>query len=84
MARTVNVQWNLNITLSKMAAILILLVCAGFSFAFQNPGILTLGVTVSAGMFGFRQGMNTIKTVSNGKQNGKALEHQPYEEPKEE
>ena len=57
------VQWNLNFTISKISAILILGLCSGYAYYAKDVSALTLGVTVCAGLLGFRQAMTTIKEV---------------------
>lgn len=75
-----NIQWNINITVSKIMAFLILLMCGVVAIIQKDTSILTLGVSVGAGLVGFRQGMNAIKTATNGK----PVETEPFEKPQEE
>lgn len=50
-----SIKFNLNITFSKLMAFLILLCATAFSFKAKDHSVMILGMTISAGIIGYRQ-----------------------------
>lgn len=59
-----NIELNLNITMSKVAAII--MIVGAFFFGVE---VIVIAWPLAAALLGFKQGMNTIKEVRNVKQN---------------
>jgi len=61
------IQVDFYITLSKIAAFLILILCSIYSFINKESSVIILGVTICAGLLGFKsyQTTNRIKYENN-------------------
>jgi len=56
-------KFSINITWSKLMALIILLIGAGYSYLTQTAGVITLTIPISAGIIGWKQQKDKEKAI---------------------